>query len=157
MAEQLTKQLLRETEDDAPDCKVGSAGLFAVEDDEPSEEAVEVLEKMYGIEPGRHRARQMTEELASESDCIIAMEEALRQGLIGAYPEAESKTYTLLELAYGEDGMDGVLDIEDPYGGDMEDYRKCAAQIRSALERALPKLHLAEELNSESDSDSDPA
>ncbi len=131
-------------EEEDIDCDVSSAGIFAVEDDEPVQEAVEILEEVYDIDGERHRAQPMTEELAEEHDCILTMDMDLKHTLIEAYPEAEDKIYTLLEYAYGEDGLDGVLDIEDPYRGDREDYEHCAAFIVQALRALLPKLRSEE-------------
>ncbi len=137
LAEYLMESLL---EDADLDVDVHSAGIFAVEDDEPTEEAVEILEEVYEIDGSKHRATPMTEELAEECDCILTMDMDLKHTLIEAYPEQEDKIYTLLEYAYGDDGLDGTLDIEDPYRGDDEDYAGCAALIVDALRAMLPKL-----------------
>lgn len=137
LAEYLMESLLDEAD---LNLDVHSAGIFAVEDDEPTEEAVEILEKVYGIDGGKHRATPMTEEIAEESECILTMDTDLKHTLIEAYPEQEDKIYTLLEYAYGEEGLDGSLDIEDPYRGDDEDYARCAAKIVDALKAILPKL-----------------
>lgn len=60
------------------------------------------------------------DDLVAESDLIITMTDAHQQALEEAYPEAADKTFPLKALAYGEDGLDGSLDIEDPYRGDAE-------------------------------------
>lgn len=128
------------------DFKVSSAGLFALDDDEAGAAAVKVLEKVYGIEDSdKHRARHLDDDMIEESDMVIAMTDAHQQALETAYPDAENKTFTLNELAYGDDGLDGSLDIEDPYRGDDEDYEECACEIRKALELAFDKITSDEE------------
>ena len=131
------KMLLKEAD---LDCDVQSAGIFAVEDDEAVEEAVDVLTRLYELEGEKHKAQPMTEELAEESDCILTMDMDLKHTLIEAYPDAEEKIYTLLEYVYGEEGLSGVVDIEDPYRGDEEDYNRCARLIEEALRTLVAKL-----------------
>ena len=145
LAEYLFRDLLEKADEEGKlnrkDYKVSSAGLFAVDDDEPGAPAVKVLEKVYEVEDSdRHRARHVDEDLIQESDLIIAMADTHQQALEEAYPDAEQKTFTLNELAYGDDGLDGSLDIEDPYRGDDEDYEACAADIQKALRLAFDKI-----------------
>lgn len=123
------------------DYKVASAGLFALEGDDAGAPAARVLEKLYNIEDAdKHSARQIDDEMVEESDMIITMTTDHQQTIEAAYPDAESKTYTLNELAYGTDGLDGKLDIEDPYRGDDEDYEACASEIKNALEAAFDDI-----------------
>lgn len=140
LAEYLMEKFAKEED---VDLRVRSAGIFAVEDDEPAKEAVEVLAELYDIDGSKHRASPMTEELSEESDCILTMDMDLKHTLMEAYPDAEGKIYTLMEYAYGVDGLEGVLDIEDPYRGDEEDYARCASVIVDALRKIL--LNLGEE------------
>ena len=49
-------------------------------------------------------------------------------------PSAQGKTFTLCEYA----GIDG--DIDDPYGGDTEEYKQCAAQLYAALEKVADRI-----------------
>ncbi len=123
------------------DYKVTSAGLFALEGDEAGVSAVRVLEELYGIEDAdRHSAKQTDDELIEESDMIITMTTDHQQTIETAYPDAENKTYTLNILAYGEDGLNGKTDIEDPYRGDYEDYEACAKEIKEALDKAFDAI-----------------
>ena len=87
LAEYLMESLVEEAD---LNLKVHSAGIFAVEDDEPTEEAVEILEEIYEIDGSKHRATPMTEELAEDSDYIFTMDLDLKHTLIEAYPEQEN-------------------------------------------------------------------
>ena len=49
--------------------------------------------------------------------------------LVQAMPWAEDKVFTL-----------APDDIADPFGGDLETYRACAAQLRDAVERLIGNL-----------------
>ena len=150
LAEYIFKDLLERADEEGKlnkkDYKVSSAGLFALDDDEAGAPAIKVLDKIYGIEDSdKHRARHVCEEMIEDSDMIIAMTDTHKQALDEAFPNAEGKIFTLTELAYGDDGLDGSLDIEDPYRGDDEDYEECAADITKSLQLAFDKISLDQE------------
>lgn len=155
MAESLMKELLDDppADDRLPkeDIKISSAGLFAVEGDEANEEAEKALKKLYGIENEKHKARQLTEEMAEESDLIFTMEESQKHAILDCYPDAEGKVFSLKEFALGQQGEDdeediddplggNKIDVDDPYGGDLENYMECAQEIMELLKLSLKKL-----------------
>lgn len=108
MAEAIMKELVDEPSDDdrlqKGELKVSSAGLFVVEGDDANEDAAEALNKLYGIENDRLKARQLTEEMTEESDLIFTMEESQKHAIIDCYPEAEGKVFSLKEFAIGSQG-----------------------------------------------------
>lgn len=112
------------------DIRIESAGIFAEEGQRASENAVKALEK-YGIDLKDHRAKPLTEDLINSADVILVMTQAHKQIL---EPLASGKTYTLLEYI----SSDG--DIYDPYGGDLEEYEKCAQEIYDALVDVAEKI-----------------
>ncbi len=145
LAEYILKDMLEKADEEGKlnkrDYKISSAGLFAIEDDEAGSPAVKVLEENYGIEDSdKHRAKQLDRELLEESDLVIAMSDSHQQAIEDAFSDTVSKTYTLNELAYGDKGLDGNLDIDDPYRGDEDDYEECASDIKKALELAFDKI-----------------
>ncbi len=155
MAEAMMKELVDEAADDdrlqKGDLKVSSAGLFAVEDDEANECAVEALEKLYDIKNDKHKAKKLTEEMIEENDLIFTMEENQKHAILDCYSEAEGKVYSLKEFAIGSQGDDSDvdeddallgnnIDVEDPYGGDIENYMECAEEIMELVKLTLEKL-----------------
>ena len=112
------------------DVRIESAGLFAVEGEPASSEAVIAMKK-YGIDLLGHHAQPINTELLEKSDLILTMTAAHKMVL---EPSAQGKTFTLCEYA----GIDG--DIDDPYGGDTEEYENCAQQLYAALERVADKI-----------------
>lgn len=145
LAEYIFKDMLEKADEEGKlskkDYKVSSAGLFALEGDEAVMSAVKTIENLYGIEDAdRHRAKLLDSDMVEDSDLIIAMDDTHQQAIEEAFYEAEDKTYTLNELAYGDAGLDGNLDIDDPYRGDEEDYETCACEIKKALEMAFDKI-----------------
>ena len=98
-----------------------SAGLGAIPGDNMSAHAITALENM-GITGFSHTAQPLTMELAQEADEIYCM----------------GKTHKILldNAGFGDKTfLLGDNDISDPYGGFLETYEKCAAEIRSCIEK----------------------
>lgn len=112
------------------DVRIESAGLFAAEGEPASPEAIEALKK-YDIDLSNHRSQQITPELIEKSDLIITMTEAHKFVLQDV---AKEKTVTVCELA----GLDD--EIDDPFGGDLEDYIETADKLYIALTQLSDKL-----------------
>lgn len=112
------------------DVRIESAGLFAAEGEPASPEAIEALKK-YDIDLSDHRSQQITPELIEKSDLIITMTEAHKFVLQDV---AKEKTVTVCELA----GLDD--EIDDPFGGDLEDYIETADKLYIALTQLSDKL-----------------
>lgn len=112
------------------DILIESAGLFAANGENASVEAIEAVKK-YGLDLKNHKSQQITPELIEKSDLIIAMTEGHKMLLSQMAPE---KTCTVCELA----DLEG--DIEDPYGGDLEDYERVCDSLYIALTQIADKL-----------------
>ena len=85
-----------------------------------------------GLLPGGQmisvNALQITPQLVSSSWLILTMEERQRDLLRTTYPNSESRIMTLNEIV-GEKG-----DIEDPFGRNLESYRKTCEIIENRLQ-----------------------
>ncbi|MBE7016341.1 MAG: low molecular weight protein arginine phosphatase [Ruminococcaceae bacterium] len=112
------------------DVRIESAGLFANEGDSASPEAIVAMKK-YDVDLLSHHAQMIDSELIEKSDLILTMTAAHKMVMM---PSAPDKTYTLCEYAE----LDG--DIEDPYGGDVEDYEICAEELYNALIKVADKI-----------------
>ena len=112
------------------DVRIESAGMFATDGEKASDEAVEAIKK-YDIDLSDHISQQITPDLIEKSDMIITMTEAHKMVLEDM---AREKTCTLCELA------DISGDIDDPFGGDVEDYIEVADKLYIALTQLCNKL-----------------
>lgn len=123
------------------DVKSKSAGTFACEGAEATEEAVRVVQEM-GLELKRHEAEPFTSELAQWADLILAMSKEQMEHIEVIAPEEVSKVHTLLGYAKGIDGepIDNSCDIMDPFDEGMEEYRQSAAQIKEAIKMLIARL-----------------
>ena len=112
------------------DVRIESAGLFAIDGEPASNEAIIVMKK-YGIDLLGHHAQTINTELIEKSDLILTMTAAHKAVLA---PAAEDKVFTVCEYA----GLDG--DIKDPYGGDVEEYEECAEMLYNALLKVAERI-----------------
>lgn len=112
------------------DVRIESAGMFATDGEKATPEAIEAIRK-YEIDLDSHASQQVTPELIEKSDLIITMTEAHKMVL---QDMAKEKTCTLCELA------DISGDIDDPFGGDVEDYIEVADKLYIALTQLCNKL-----------------
>ena len=108
--------------------QAGSAGLFACEGMEASPNAVKAAGEL-GADIAAHRARQLTAELVERAQYLVCMTAAHYDHLVQDFPQAADKTYLLMNR-----------DVADPFGGSLERYRACAAQLKEGIEALIAGL-----------------
>lgn len=108
------------TENDDSVC-CSSAGMSFCDGDAVSENSVVVCKEI-GIDISEHRSRSMNHDDIKYYDVFAVMTENHAQALISV-GIPKNKIYIM---------GDG---ISDPFGGNLEVYRKCRDEIRSACER----------------------
>jgi protein arginine phosphatase len=112
---------------------VKSAGVFAMEGSDASEHAKAVLaEKGVDID---HRSSLLKKEDIDWATYILTMTTGHKQHVIGRFPEAKGKTFTLKEFVSGQEG-----DIFDPFGGSVETYRQTREELEQLIEQLIKKL-----------------
>lgn len=122
--------------------QVASAGIAALDGSSASENALKILEEKNIAHD--HRAQRITEELIEWADLILTMTFGHKQVLLLYYPGSVGKVYTLKEYVTEEEELDTDKlldwDIADPFGGDLETYKKTAAEIEQNLQKLLEKI-----------------
>lgn len=110
--------------------EVASAGTGAWED-APASEGAYLVSLEQGLDLSSHRARMVTREIVERSDLILTMSRphlARVRELGGA-----GRAHLLGEYA----GLPASeVEVSDPYGGDLEEYRetfRCLASLMPAL------------------------
>ncbi len=143
----------------------GTHGLTGWGVDGPSARAV----GEYGIDPSGHSARRLTADLVTAADLVLGATLDHRAAVTALVPGAAARTFTLREFAAvsaatpvsgdrSEAGMRAQMaavdarrghlihaapaNIADPYGGTLEEARRCAAQISAAVDEVLRALSL---------------
>ena len=123
-----------------------SAGISACDDDPASSNSIKVMKDEWGIDICSHRARRITGNDVEASELILAMARGHKEAILPMFPNARHKVFTLKEFVGGVDAdvnmeqYNFALDIMDPYGMNIHVYRKCAHEIKNAVDKLIEKL-----------------
>ena len=113
-----------------PSVEAISAGLAANEGEPIAQNAVLALQEA-GITPipnhdyRTHTAHLLLPEIAMQCDRIIGLSGSHVMGLLMRFPELAGRIVGMPQ------------EISDPYGGDLEIYRKCLAEITAGVKALL--------------------
>ncbi len=143
MAVGFLKEMLKEKKE----IRIDSCGTIFSSFGGPTPQAIKIM-KEYEIDISSHKAKSLSKDLIDEADLILVTEEKHRERVRELNPEAENKTFLLKEFAGDkkpppEGGVPpkaGNLEIRDPIGLSDEVYREVAGEVKSALEKALPRI-----------------
>lgn len=134
MAEHLLKEKLKKM--NIEDIEVESAGLSAFFPQKASKNAILVMNEI-GIDISSHVSRLINEEMIKESTLILTMERYHKEVITKMYPGVMDKVFTLKEYVLDDKKE---LDVVDPYGGDIEEYRRCRDELSFLLDKLLSKV-----------------
>lgn len=109
------------------DFNISSAGIFAVEDGPISAKAIEALREI-DIDISKYSSKPIESIDMENIDLILVMGRAHKIFLIDKYPEKADKIFLLNEYAFNI-----IEDIEDPFGRDLENYKKVRDEIYKAI------------------------
>jgi len=135
MAAAVLKQQVGSRTEHNPDWKIESAGTWAVVDQPATPEAVAVMQER-GLDISQHRSRPIDRALLNEAAVVLVMTRHHREALRVEFPEFAARIYLISEL------IGRQFEIPDPFGGSLDDYRQCAADLDDIFKRGLS--HLAE-------------
>ena len=105
-----------------------SAGLFTQGGIAASAHAVAAAAEL-GADITAHRSQQVNALLVREARYLVCMTGAHYDRLCALYPESADKVFTLLPE-----------DVDDPFGGDLDTYRRAAAQIDAGVRSVIERL-----------------
>ena len=91
-----------------------SAGISVSPGNPPSQNAVEACAEL-GVDISKHESSQLTNDLFYEADAVVPLTETHRLIMLDAFKDAEK--------------IMPALGVFDPYGGNIDDYRKCRDMI----------------------------
>jgi protein-tyrosine-phosphatase len=132
MAEAIGRRLLEQR--GVAGVEVSSAGTAAW-DGAPASEGAYLIALEHGLDLSAHRARQLTADHVASADLVLGMSQhhveraaalggAAKSHLLGAYAGRPAAT----------------AQVEDPFGGDLEEYRRTFAQLDELLVAAVGRL-----------------
>jgi len=117
------------------DIKVRSAGIFASNGSDAAENAIKVLQE--NNIHHQHSSRMLTNQDIEWADYIFTMTEGHKETVLYQYPSAADKTFTLKEFVY-DSKID--MDVNDPYGGSLEIYRKTYMELEELIKEMMKKI-----------------
>ena len=113
--------------------KVYSAGVWALDGRPASANSVEVMSER-GIDISDHIAHTITSEDVADADLILVMSREHAQVIRNSWPQYGWKVHLLSEM------VDRRRDVEDPYGGPIEEYRVCADTISDYIDQGIQRI-----------------
>lgn len=132
MAEAIARRLLEQR--GVEGVQVASAGTAAW-DGAPASEGAYLVTLEHGLDVSAHRARQLTTDMVAAADLVLGMSahHVERAEALGG----TGKSHLLGEYA----GVPAAAaQVEDPFGGDLEEYRHTFAQLETLLTAAVERL-----------------
>ncbi|WP_442596921.1 low molecular weight protein arginine phosphatase [Neobacillus sp. D3-1R] len=116
-----------------PDVEVKSAGVYAMDGLHASENAKVVLSENQIKHD--HRSSLLTQEDVEWATFVLTMTGSHKEAILFNFPQAKDKVFTIKEFA-GE----GLQDVMDPYGGNVEIYRKTYQELSQVVDKIIKKL-----------------
>jgi len=119
------------------DYRALSAGLGAMDGQQPSPYAVQAVKEL-GIDISGLRSRMLNLDLVQQADYIFGMTHSHIDTIALLYPQAAEKTFLLREFDETLDLFE--KDITDPIGGSYEVYLNCRDQLEQGIASLLRYL-----------------
>lgn len=113
---------------------VASAGTGAV-DGAPASEGAYLVGLEHGLDLSGHRSRALTPELLRSADLVLTMGRS-HLGAVRAMG-AGDRAHLLGDFA---DGRTGANDVSDPFGADLDQYRRTYDELETLVVRVLDRL-----------------
>lgn len=132
MAEALFRHL---AEQNGKAIEAASGGTAAFGGQGASGNAILALREL-GIDLSTHRSKGVTPKMIDEADLVLAMTRSHKAQLLAIKPDASHKIFTLAEYCAEDNGRD----ISDPFGGDLNTYKRCRDEIAENLKKLIDML-----------------
>lgn len=132
MGEAILKRLLAERPD-ADQWRIESAGTWA-NTGSPAAPYSQYVMQTRGMDISSHQSQPVTEDLLKQVDLVLTMEIHHKEGMQVAFGEYAQRIYMLSEMV-------GIVEnIDDPVGGELEDYRETADRLERILTDGLERI-----------------
>lgn len=132
MAAALLKSLVAQY-GEADRWRIQSAGTWA-EPGRPATQLAQAVLRRRNLDLSDHRSRPLDAALLAEASIVLVMTRHHQESIQIEFPEVSGKVHLLSQL------IDRNFDIEDPYGGNLDDYELCVADLQSILIKGYDRL-----------------
>ncbi|HHW30893.1 MAG TPA: low molecular weight protein arginine phosphatase [Clostridiaceae bacterium] len=146
MAQEFFNDIVQKSHDLENSFSAISAGIAAFEGAPASTNAIKVLQEEWDIDLSKHGATLINRDIISDAYLVLTMSSEHKDYLLYKYPEFENKIFTLKEFVYdniinkNKFEYDYNLNISDPFGKSIDEYKKCAVEIKEAVEKLISIL-----------------
>jgi len=113
--------------------QIQSAGTWA-EPGLPATQFSQAVMTRRQIDLTEHRSQPLDSSLLQAANVILVMTRDHQEALQAEFPEVGGNVYLLSQL------IDRKFDIDDPYGGSLNDYEVCANEIENILTHGSVRL-----------------
>jgi protein-tyrosine-phosphatase len=113
--------------------QIQSAGTWA-EPGRPATQLSQVVMQLHSIDVADHRSRPVTADLLAAADAILVMTRHHQEALHAEFPAVRDKVLLLSQL------IDRSFDVEDPFGGNLDDYELCVTDLQTILTEGYDRL-----------------
>ena len=117
--------------------EVSSCGLLAMDGQKASQLTVEVAREN-GLDLSRHRSSSITARDIRSSDLILTMTSQHRDELLNSFSQKPGKIHTLKGYLRVKSPINEAVD--DPYGLNLNFYRRIYHEIESEISRIFPEI-----------------
>ena len=132
MAEALLKSLaVQHGESDR--WQIQSAGTWT-EAGRPATQPAQAVMQRRGIDLSDHRSRPIDAELLTAAAVILVMTRHHLEALRAEFPQVQGRVFLVSQL------VGCSINIEDPYGGSLDDYELCATDLQNILTDGYERL-----------------
>jgi protein-tyrosine phosphatase len=117
-----------------PGMKVRSAGVYAMDGSQASENTKKVLDENDLMHD--HQSSVLSPALVDWATYIFTMTGSHKSAVISMFPYAREKVFTIKEFAENNQ----TTDIMDPFGRSVDVYRDTYRELESTINQLLDKL-----------------
>jgi protein-tyrosine-phosphatase len=110
-----------------------SAGTWGMDGEPASAYAIQMMRER-NIDILAHRGRRFSREMMDQASVVIVMTLSHRDTLIAEFSKSRSKIHMMSEL------NERMYDINDPYGGSLDEYSYCAQELENLIEIGYEKI-----------------
>jgi protein-tyrosine-phosphatase len=132
MAEALFKSVVQQR-GEAERWHIESAGTWA-EAGRPATPLAQAVMQRRGLDLTPHRSRPIDAELLTAATLVLVMTRHHQEALLAEFPAAQGRVVLVSQL------VDRTFDVEDPFGGNLDDYELCAADLQRILSEGYDRL-----------------
>lgn len=132
MAAAIARRLLDER--GRADVAVASAGTAAW-DGAPASEGAYLVALEHDLDLSAHRARQLTADLVADADLVLGMSAHHVERATALGGEGKSHLLGAYAARAGADAQ-----VDDPFGGDLAEYRETFERLQALLADAVARL-----------------